>query len=188
MKIVIPKISFLGNKYEIHDPYANIGILIEKVCELIGLQRDGKFTHYRKGQLGQNRIRCIQEIIAKRKQLEEAILGDVLILDVDLGNRYAGWTPRLARESILKSHDYMALFALDIALIALINPARFQQNTDLSIDSVAEEYLSEDRGWVTNLFFYFRGGKLEFGYRWNRRAYFDCGAAIALLKKNNNFT
>ncbi len=64
---------------------------------------------------------------------------------------------------------------------------RFQQNTDLSIDSVAEEYLSEDRGWVTNLFFYHRGGKLEFGYRWNRRAYFDCGAAIAYPNKSNRF-
>lgn len=188
IKVVIPKISFLSKKYGVDDPYADIGILMEKVCELIDIQREGKFTRYRKGQLGQTRIRCIPEIMVKRKQLEETVSGDVLILDVDLGNRYAGWTPRLARESIFKSHDYVALFALDIALIILINPARFQQNTDLSIDSVAEEYLSEDRGWVTNLFFYYRGGKLEFGYRWNRRAYFDCGAAVAFPTKNNKFT
>ena len=82
----------------------------------------------------------------------------------------------------------MALFALDIALIILINPKRFEQNTDLSIDSVAEEYLSTDRGWVTNLFFYHRGGKLEFGYRWNRRAYFDCGTAIALFDSDNYYS
>ncbi|MBU4338951.1 hypothetical protein KKD57_05360 [Patescibacteria group bacterium] len=185
VKIVLPKISFLGKKYKVDDPYADIGILMEKACELIDTQREGKFTHYRKGQLGRDRIRCTRDAVVKRKRIEEKIPGDALILDVDLGNIFAGWTPRLARESIFKSHNYMALFALDIALIILINPRRFQQNTDLSVDSVAEEYLSTDRGWVTNLFFYFRGGKLEFGYRWNRRAYFDCGAAIALLNRND---
>jgi hypothetical protein len=185
VKIVVPKISFLGKKYGVRDPYADIGILMENACEFIGIQREGQFTHYRKGQLGRDRIRCIQDVVAKRKIIEEKIPGDVLVLDIDLGNTFAGWTPRLARESIIKNHNYMALFALDIALIILINPKRFQQNTDLSVDSVAEEYLSTDRGWVTNLFFYHRGGKLEFGYRWNRRAYFDCGAAIALLNRND---
>ena len=31
---------------------------------------------------------------------------------------------------------------------------------------------------------YYRGGKLEFGYRWGRRAYFDSGAGIGIIKKN----
>lgn len=187
-KIAVPKISFLSKKYGIDNPYADIGILIENICEIIDKQRDGKFTHYRKGQLGRDRIRCIQDIEARRKRVEEKIPGDLLILDVDLGNTFSGWTPRLTRECILKSRNYMALFALDIALIILINPKRFEQNTDLSIDSVAEEYLSTDRGWVTNLFFYHRGGKLEFGYRWNRRAYFDCGTAIALFDSDNYYS
>ncbi len=135
--------------------------------------------HYRKGQLGPNRIQCIQKLVDKRKELEMSTPGDILILDVDLGNSYAGWTPRKAREDIIWHKNRLSLSSVDLGWILLINPRRLQRNIDLSVDSVMEEYYSEDRGWVTNLFFYFRGGKLEFGYRWNRRAYFDCGAAIA---------
>lgn len=180
-RIAIPKLSYLAKIKDVKNPYSNIGIFIEQICELLFIQRQEKFTHYRKGQLGQNRIQCIQKLVDKRRDLEMSIPGDILILDVDLGNYYAGWTPRRAREDIIHRQDRFALSSVDLGWILLINPNRFQRNVDLSVDSVMEEYYSEDRGWVTNLFFYFRGGKLEFGYRWNRRAYFDCGATFAII-------
>jgi len=180
-RVAVPKLSYLARINNIKNPYADIGVLIEHVCELIFNQRQGKFTHYRKGQLGPNRIQCIQKLVDRRREFEMSIPGDILILDVDLGNKYAGWTPRRAREDVIYNQKCIALSSVDLCWILLVNPSRLHRNVDLSIDSVMEEYYSEDRGWVTNLFFYFRGGKLEFGYRWNRRAYFDCGAAIAII-------
>lgn len=183
-RVVVPKIEYLARINNVQLPYDNIGPLIEHACGITQLQRDGKFTHYRKGQLGTNRIKTIDAVSKKRLNLESTTHGDVLVLDVDLGNSYAGWTTRRARSNIINTPDLLALFSVDILWILLLNPNRLQSNTDLSIDSVAEEYLSEDRGWVTTLFFYHRGGKLEFGYRWNRRAYFDSGAAIADIKRS----
>ncbi|MFO0826153.1 MAG: hypothetical protein U0792_24060 [Gemmataceae bacterium] len=181
VRVAVPKLAYLAHRLGQDDPFTRIGVLIEQVCELLDEQRQGKFTHYRKGQLLPNRIQVIPELTARRIALEESVPGDILILDVDLGNTYAGWTPRRARGQIIHSPDQLALTSVDIGWILLLNPDRFQCNTDLSVDSVAEEYFSEDRGWVTVLFYYYRGGKLEFGYRWNRRAYFDSGAAIATL-------
>jgi len=182
-KVLVPKLSYLGKENNLENPYAEIGMLVEQVCAFLGQQREGQFTHYRKGALGPDRIKCIEQIVDLRKKLEKETPGDVLILDVDMGNRYAGWTPRRARSSSLLKRDQLALSSVDVAWILLSNPNRLQSNIELSIDAVMEEYLSLDRGWVTNLFFYHRGGKLEFGYRWNRRAYFDCGAAIADTSK-----
>lgn len=180
VRIAIPKLSYLARINRIKNPYSDIGALIEQVCELLFMQRQGKFTHYRKGQLKPDRIQCIKKLADRRKIIEKNVPGDIMILDVDLGNIYAGWTPRRARENIICNQKQIALSSVDLGWIILINPDRFQRNVDLSVDSVMEEYYSTERGWVTNLFFYFRGGKLEFGYRWNRRAYFDCGAAIAI--------
>lgn len=181
VRVAVPKLSFLAKFNNIKDPYLDVGVLIEQACVLLIEQRQGKFTHYRKGQLGSNRIQCIKKLIERRKNIEKNIPGDILILDIDMGNIYAGWTPRRARESIICNKDQMALSSVDLCWILLLNPDRFQCNVDLSVDSVMEKYYSEDRGWVTNLFFYHRGGKLEFGYRWNRRAYFDSGSAIAII-------
>lgn len=178
VKVIVPKLNFLAEENNLENAYDRIGVLIEQVCAFLDTQREGKFTHYRKGALEPDRVRCIQQVVDQRKIHEEKIPGDVMVLDVDMGNSYAGWTPRRARSSTLQKHQ-LALSSVDVAWILLLNPDRLQKNTDLSIDAVMEEYLSLDRGWVTNLFFYHRGGKLEFGYRWNRRAYFDCGAAIA---------
>jgi len=181
VRVAIPKLSFLANLNKVDDPYIKIGTLIEHVCNLLEKQRKGKFTHYRKGQLEQNCIRCIKIIALRRKLIEENIPGDILILDVNTGGRYTGWTPRRARCDITSKNNRTALFSVDLAWIILLNPDRFQHCDNLSVDSVAEEYFSEDRTWECVLFFYYRGGKLEFGYRWGRRAYFDSGAAIANL-------
>jgi len=181
VRVAVPKLVYLAKINNIKNPYSEIGVLIEQICALLFKQRQEKFTHYRKGQLGSNRIQCIKKLIDRRKYIEASVPGDILILDVDLGNIYAGWTTRRARENIICHQEQMALSSVDLGWILLLNPDRFQRNIDLSVDSVMEEYYSEDRGWVTNLFFYFRGGKLEFGYRWNRRAYFDSGVAVAVI-------
>jgi hypothetical protein len=181
VRVAVPKLSFLAKLNNVNDPYNEIGVLIESVCDLLEKQREGKFTHYRKGQLNQIYIRCIKEIALKRKLMEDKIPGDILILDVSIGGAYAGWTPRRAREDIMNRDDLAALFSVDLAWIILLNPNRFQHCDNLSVDSVAEEYFSEDRAWECVLFFYYRGRKLEFGYRWGRRAYFDSGAAIAVI-------
>ena len=181
VRVAVPKLSFLARLNNVDDPYNKIGTLIESVCDLLNKQREGKFTHYRKGQLNQSYIRCIKDIASKRKFIEDNISGDILILDVSMGGTYAGWTPRRAREDIINRDDRVALFSVDLAWITLLNPNRFQHCDNLSVDSVAEEYFSEDRAWECVLFFYYRGGKLEFGYRWGRRAYFDSGAAIAVI-------
>lgn len=181
-RVIIPKLAFLAKENGIDNPYDDIGVLVEQVCAQLDIQREGKFTHYRKGQLGQDRIKIIPQIAEQRKKLEASVPGDALILDVDMGNTYAGWTPRRARAQSIIEADQIALSSVDVGWILTLNPNRLEKNTDLSIDSVMEEYLSLDRGWVTVLFFYYRGGKLEFGYRWNRRQYFDCGAAIAKLR------
>ena len=179
-KVAVPKIDFLGRINCLKDPYFEIGVLIEQVCVLLNEQRKGKFTHYRKDQLSPNRISCVKKLVNRRKKLEFDVPGDVLILDVSLGGHYAGWTPRRAREEIAFHDNQFALSSVDLGWILLLNPNRFRHCDDLSVDSVMEEYFSEDRSWECVLFFYFRGGKLEFGYRWGRRAYMDSGAAIAI--------
>ena len=178
-QVVIPKISFLSKYLKVLSPYDNIGVLIEDVCSKLMIDRNNKFTHYRHNELGRDRILSVDSIVSQREEYEINNLGDVLILNVDMGNKYAGWTPRRARASMIINKRELPLFTVDICWIVLLNPSRFSRNIDLSVDSVAEIYQSLDRGWVTNLFMYFRGGKLELGYRWSRRAYFDCGAVYA---------
>lgn len=92
-RVLVPKISALGKANKLENPYAQIGVLVEQVCSFLDTQREGQFTHYRKGALGPDRIRCIQQIVDIRKKLEAATPGDLLVLDADMGNRYAGWTP-----------------------------------------------------------------------------------------------
>lgn len=182
VKVAVPKLEFLGRCADLNiNPYNSIGVLIEQVCALLSSSRKGKFTHYRKGQLEPTHVRCIQGLISRRIELELSIPGDILVLDVSLGSQYVGWTPRRARENIILQNKQLALSSVDIAWILLVNPDRFQHCDHLSVDSVMEEYFSDDRLWECVLFFYFRGNKLEFGYRWGRRAYIDSGAAIALL-------
>ena len=39
MRVAIPKLEFLAKQYGLNNPYSEIGILIEKVCELLMQKR-----------------------------------------------------------------------------------------------------------------------------------------------------
>lgn len=186
-RVAVPKLAFLQKFLEVDDIYAQIGKPIEHVTETLEGKHGDKFKNWRKGELGTDRVRCHEAAAAQRKLAEEAVPGDILILDVDLGNRTLGGkdklchTPRWSREEIGISENLMHLSAVDVGWMLVINPDRLTKYEDLSIDVTLEEYFWDGRGWVHSLCFDWIDGQLHFDHRYAAVAYKHFAAGVALL-------
>lgn len=177
VRVAVPKLAYLEQILrptglepdEPWDIYEHIGVAIEHVCGEHESKHGTKFKNWRKGELGPDRVRCHQQAMERRRQAEESVPGDIMILDVDLGNRTLGGkeklchTPRWSREEIGLTDNLMDLGSVDVGYILLLNEARLTKY-DLCIDTTLEEYFWDGDGWVASLCWDFNGGQLHFDY------------------------
>jgi hypothetical protein len=182
VRVAFPKIAFYERLYGLKDGYKQIGIPIGGICDHLAEQR--ALTNYRRGQLDPYRVYFHPETEEARRQYEEGIPGDVMIVDVDLANWVLGGgkechSPRWSREEVLIGSDLFALSATDVGVTVLTNPNRLQRLGDLCIDAVAEVYV-----WGTapscSLCWFAVDGELYFDHRDAASAYTDAAAAVGL--------
>src|SRR3990167_8217716 len=101
---IVPKVSALGKLFSIQDPYgAGYGQVVEQLLGLIDKQR--KFYNYRKGELGPNYIRIEERVRGRLQMTEGETEGDCLVVPISFGNLYAGYSPRNARETTLRTQQ-----------------------------------------------------------------------------------
>ena len=130
------------------DPYgegengAGYGRLLEHILGLIATQR--KLNNWREGALGPEQVWLEDRVRAILMELElEDPDEDFLVVPVNLGNAYAGCTPRWSCEDILLA-DALPLLALFVGWILYTNPDRFQTGSDLWIDCCGDRYKAGD--------------------------------------------
>ena len=168
-RVVVPKFDYLRRLLCVTDVYGEIGVPIEYVCAGLEAKYGTGFMNCRKGGLTRAIVRCHAVGVARRKQAEAAIPGDIMILDVDLNNRIFGGkkkvchTMRWSKEEIAISADLMHVSSVDIGWILLLNPGRVKRYGFLSVQSTLEEYFWQDEGWVLSLGYATANGVLRFG-------------------------
>lgn len=137
-----------------------------------------KFTNYREGQLGPDRLRQHARSIEMWAMLGEQQKDyDTLVVPAQFGFMHRGHSVRRAREVFMASEFGLGAFANGIML--LTHPERLVSYDDLWIDCAGDEY---DYPGVADRFFNapyfsFRGGGVRFGTYWVDDARGLCGAA-----------
>ena len=143
---------------------------------MIGSRRS--FINYRKGELGPQYVRILAEAKDLLIQLEANTPGDVLVMALDFGNGYAGWSPRAAKwESV--NNDQLPLTAAHVAVLLLTMPDRLVAWENLFIDCADEYNWNADGYWSDSLCFYFYDGDLRFDARGSDYPIGDYGLAVA---------
>ena len=152
---------------------------VERMLEMIGKTR--KFTNYRKGQLGPDRLRMTKKTeVALRKIAEEQGNADLLIVFAQLGLRHRGRSVRRAR--VVMSGAEFGLEVLGVGAILLTPPERFQSSNDLWIDVAGNDYdWNADGEWSDAPIFYFYDGKLEFDAHWTDYAFSHYGSVSGFV-------
>ncbi|MDP3685792.1 MAG: hypothetical protein Q8R32_03095 [bacterium] len=115
------------------------GEAVEKVLALIEKTRNGKFTNYRKGELGPQYLRQHARTVTMFQKLSDAQKGhDMLVIPAQFGLRHRGRSVRRAREVFLGHECGLGAFAIGIML--LTHPERLQHLDDLLVDCAGDEY------------------------------------------------
>ncbi|MBI1984590.1 MAG: hypothetical protein HYS60_00565 [Candidatus Wildermuthbacteria bacterium] len=137
---------------------------IERMLKVIASMR--KFTNYREGQLGPDRLRQSQRTIEMLNKIGETQQGDILIIAGQLGLRHRGRSVRRARVVFQTNEFGFGAFAVGCML--LTHPERLEKYEDLFIDCAGEEY--DYPGDAVRFghapCFHFRGGRVGFVTGW----------------------
>lgn len=183
-RVAVPKLAYLQKILRIPDVYAQIGKSIEYVCGILEGKQGSRFMNFCNEELTPEHVRCNERAAAQRKQAEGVVPGDILILDVDLGNRTLGGkeklfhTQRYNREEIGLFEILMHLSAVDVGWILALNPDRLTKFEDLSIFVTLEEYFWVQNGWENSLFYEWDRGHLGFNWALDDRLTFATGIAL----------
>lgn len=185
-KIAVSKFDFLERFLQMDDIYAQIGLPIRQICDLLEAKYAvDKSKEFCVKDFDADRVRCDERAVIDRKELEKKVPGDILILDVDLNNQTLGdkfrlcHSPRWSREEINHRNDLLHLSSVDIGWILLVNEKRLNHFQSLSIDSTFEEYLPPR--YQSSLNFCFRGDQLRFDSRRAEFSYGHLAAGVALM-------
>lgn len=137
-----------------------------------------KFTNYREGQLGPDRLRQHARSIEMWARLgEQQKDHETLVVPAQFGFMHRGRSVRRAREVFMASEFGLGTFANGIML--LTHPERRVSYDDLWIDCAGDEYdyPGDDVRFGSAPYFLFDDGWVEFGAGWVDRASVHYGAA-----------
>jgi hypothetical protein len=175
---LIPKISYLGKRWGLGDPYGrDYGGIVEQVLALIAAHRP--FQNWHERDLGpSHRIHAnVKELLMR---LEAESPGDVLVFPTSFGNLYAGYSPRHARWQSLHQNQ-LPLGAAQVGCLLLTMPDRLSDWQQLFIDAPADEYNWRLGGrWSFTPFFYYHG-MLKFREHEADLPHSYFGSAVAFL-------
>lgn len=179
---LIPKLSYLGKLWGLNDPYGkDYGRVVEKVVQLIGNFR--AFHNYREGCLTERHIRLNKEAREILEQLEAETPGDALVLPINFGNLYAGYSVRNVRWKALHTNQ-LPLGSAQIGCLLLAMPERLVAYDDLFMDCPADEYSPHADGkFASSLCFFFDVDRLKFFSYWTDDAHEHYGSVVAFLSE-----
>lgn len=112
-----------------------------KAFECLRETRHGKFTNYREGELGSDRLRLAAKTAKALEVLAQQQLGmehHVMILPCQFGLKHRGRSVRRARE--VMSVSEFGLDPFSVACMLLTHPERLQHYDDLWIDCAGADY------------------------------------------------
>ena len=177
---ILPKLSFLGELWNIADPYGKgYGLICEKLFELIAGSR--AFHNYQAGQMNDKYIRIMEDVRVTLQKLEADTPGDVLVLAFNFGDLYAGFSPRSARWEALNNNQ-LPLITAQVACLLLTMPDRLTAYEQLFIDCSGDEWdWLADGSWTHSVCFHFVDGRLLFGHGFADYPDGCYGSAVAFL-------
>lgn len=149
---------------------------VEKVLDLLAKAYGGRFTNYRKGELGPNQLRETSKKARAMEALQQAQNADILLVPAQFGLRHRGRSVRRAR-SVMNGSEF-SLGAYEIGIMLLTHPDRLQNVDDLWLDCAGDEFSPDADGDFRRApVFEFRGGGLKFYTRWFSAANAYSGSA-----------
>jgi hypothetical protein len=161
---------------------ADYGKLLEAAFDMLAGQYPST-QNFRAGALGPKQVWLDDRVSGILQEMEQANPGeDVFIFPINLGDAYAGTTPRYACEDILLA-DGLPLPALFVTWLLYVNPERFINDCDLWIDCVADRYREKSSEDVTCLGFDRSNGTVSFRALKLNDAGGNGGAASASLSE-----
>jgi hypothetical protein len=163
---VVPKLSAIARLHNIEDPYGiGYGQCLEVMLGHVA-KMFPNFVNYRKGQLSGKYVRLLAETREYLEKLEEATPGDYLVIPMQSGKLWAGYSVRNARIDI-ENADQWALPAWVVGHHLLTHPKRLPAEGYLNIDCPGDEYSPDADGqFASARCFTFWGGRLRFGSCW----------------------
>lgn len=136
--------------------------------------------NYREGQLGDKYLRQHSRTVAMLTEAERRQQGDVIVLPVQFGKRYAGSSVRRVRECFAATE--FGLDALSVGTMLLTHPEREVRWEQLHLDCSGDEFApGADGRFVSAPFFLCYDGELEFNTHGVSRFLENCGAVSARL-------
>ena len=149
---------------------------VEKVMKLLVKAYGGRFTNYRKGELGPNQLRETSKKARAMESLQLSQNADVLLVPAQFGIRHRGRSVRRARAAMDRTE--FGLGAYEIGIMLLTHLDRLQNVDDLWLDCAGDEFSpGADGGFQNTPIFGFDGGWLWFDTRWSRDADARYGSA-----------
>ena len=158
---------------------------VQKVLDAIKKARNGKFSNYRDGQINDQRLcQSAKSAAVFQKLGDEQKDHDILVVAAQFGIRHRGRSVRRAREVF--SVNEFGLGAFVVGIMILTHAERLQHYDDLWIDCAGDEFDDPDADvrFFHAPYFYFSGGKVEFGAYWFGHAYGHYGSASAFVPQN----
>ena len=140
------------------------GEALERVLEVLGKTRDGRFIDYCRGKHGSKYLReSAKKIEAFERIASEQEGHNVLVIAGQFGTRHRGRSVRRAC-AVMDATEF-GLGAFEVAIMLLTHPERLaHDDDDLWIDCAGDEYSSEAGGQFLGApIFYFRDGELRLG-------------------------
>ena len=156
---------------------------VQKVLDLVELERKGKFINHRKGHIGPDQLRQSKRSKAFwSKLIEEQGNSDILIVPIQFGIRHRGRSVRRAIVRMQLNEFGLGAFAVGICL--LTHPERLKHFDDLWIDCAGDEYDDPGSGvrfGRSPFFFGVRGVGIGFGASFVDSAAGSYGAASGFV-------
>jgi hypothetical protein len=157
---IIPKVSALGRLFNVQDPYgAGYSEVVQHILDIMAQQ--GLFDNRWNVAVDPQHLRIESRTEAILKTLEAKDTSDCLVLPVSLGNVYAGYSVRNARETALRAHQ-LPLCTAQLASLLLVTPKRFVAEDSLWVHAPGDEYNDKSEGdWASAPSFDWERGHIE---------------------------
>ncbi len=165
--------------------------LVERVLDLLGQDRDGKFHDFRNFLSPTYLCQSTRTQAAMRKMSEEQGHPDILVIAAQFGVQHRGRSVRRAREIMVDQGQY-ALGVFAIGVMLLLHPERLKHQYDLQIICAGDEFgvgfrasdePSLGLSYHANipLFHFDQSGQVCFEITWIHRHFAQTGSASGVL-------
>ena len=154
---------------------------VEKVLDLLDKAYGGRFTNYRKGELGPQFLRETSKKARAMEALQQTQNADILLVPAQFGLRHRGRSVRRAR-AVMNGGEF-GLGAYEIGIMLLTHPDRLQNVDDLWPDCAGDKFSPDADGDFQRVrFFTFFDGGLGFyaDFVSSADAYYGSASGFAL--------